>query len=221
MHPTDHMSTALVYLLEPNKISGALYQRVATYSVIIGSATDWFTVAIDRASPKSASFARQSESRRIFEGFKSRWMSYPECIYFMPFNTLTISIGTDRWHIFCAHFPWYLLWWLRASPSPWNRILGICLCCSQLWGYWAGRRYWDVRSVLAGRSPELQRNYFTVCALRISGVLECVKDLFKSNCLTSLFVDCLPNHSVGALSQLLEDLESAQDVWLEFLCHDR
>ena len=33
MQPTDHISTALEYLQEPNKISGALYQRVATYSV--------------------------------------------------------------------------------------------------------------------------------------------------------------------------------------------
>ena len=36
MHPIDHISTALVYLVDPNKISGALYHLVATYSVIIG-----------------------------------------------------------------------------------------------------------------------------------------------------------------------------------------
>ena len=36
MQPIDHMSTAFVYLVDPNRISGALYQRVATYSVIIG-----------------------------------------------------------------------------------------------------------------------------------------------------------------------------------------
>lgn len=33
MHPTDQISTAFEYFVDPNKISGALYQRVATYSV--------------------------------------------------------------------------------------------------------------------------------------------------------------------------------------------
>ena len=36
MQPTDHISTALVYLVEPNNISGALYHLVATYSVRTG-----------------------------------------------------------------------------------------------------------------------------------------------------------------------------------------
>ena len=36
MHPIDHISTAFVYLVDPNNISGARYQRVATYSVITG-----------------------------------------------------------------------------------------------------------------------------------------------------------------------------------------
>ena len=31
MQPTDHMSTAFVYFDDPSRISGALYQRVATY----------------------------------------------------------------------------------------------------------------------------------------------------------------------------------------------
>ena len=33
MHPTDHISIEMVYALEFNMISGARYQRVATYSV--------------------------------------------------------------------------------------------------------------------------------------------------------------------------------------------
>ena len=37
MQPIDHISTAFVYFVEPNKISGARYQRVATYSVITGT----------------------------------------------------------------------------------------------------------------------------------------------------------------------------------------
>lgn len=73
MQPTDHISTAFVYLLEPSRISGARYHLVATYSVMIGSVTeDWLTVAMERASPKSANLARQSESRRILEGLRSR-----------------------------------------------------------------------------------------------------------------------------------------------------
>ena len=36
MHPTDQISTAFVYFYDPNKISGALYHLVATYSVNIG-----------------------------------------------------------------------------------------------------------------------------------------------------------------------------------------
>ena len=35
MQPTDHISTALVYLEEPSSISGALYHLVATYYVMI------------------------------------------------------------------------------------------------------------------------------------------------------------------------------------------
>jgi hypothetical protein len=31
IHPMDQISTAFVYLLEPNKIYGALYHLVATY----------------------------------------------------------------------------------------------------------------------------------------------------------------------------------------------
>jgi hypothetical protein len=36
MHPTDHISTALVYFVDPKRISGALYHLVATYYVKIG-----------------------------------------------------------------------------------------------------------------------------------------------------------------------------------------
>ena len=88
MQPTDHISTALVYLLEPRRIYGARYQRVATYSVMMGSGTDWLTEAMDLASPKSASLAKQSESRRILEGFRSLWISSPECIYLIALRTL-------------------------------------------------------------------------------------------------------------------------------------
>jgi len=105
MQPTDHISTAFVYLEDPNKIYGALYHLVATYSVIIGSDTDWFIEAIDLASPKSASLAKQSESSKIFEGFKSLWISSPECIYLIPFSTLNKKAVTDKAHIFYELLP--------------------------------------------------------------------------------------------------------------------
>ena len=35
--PTDHISTALLYFVEPSRISGALYHLVATYSVRINA----------------------------------------------------------------------------------------------------------------------------------------------------------------------------------------
>ena len=107
MHPTDHISTALVYFDDPRRISGALYHLVATYYVIIGSWTDWLTVAIDLANPKSANLAKQSESSKIFEGLRSRWMSSPECMNFIAFRTLNKGGVTDRGHISYGHFPWY------------------------------------------------------------------------------------------------------------------
>ena len=72
---------------------------------MIGYWTDWLTVAIDLASPKSASFARQSESSKMFEGFRSLWISYPECMYFIALSTLNRWFFTDRGHIFYVHFP--------------------------------------------------------------------------------------------------------------------
>jgi hypothetical protein len=53
MQPTDHISTALEYLVEPSRIYGALYHLVATYSVSTGGPYSSL-VATDRASPKSA-----------------------------------------------------------------------------------------------------------------------------------------------------------------------
>ena len=53
MHPTDHISTALLYLVEPNKISGARYHLVATYSVKTGYPCYPLHIN-ERAKPKSA-----------------------------------------------------------------------------------------------------------------------------------------------------------------------
>lgn len=60
--------------------------------------------ATERARPKSANFAKQSESNNIFDGLRSRWMRSPECIYFNPFRTLNKATITDKAHIFYEHF---------------------------------------------------------------------------------------------------------------------
>lgn len=85
MHPTLHMSTALVYFVLPRRISGARYQRVATYSVRTGGASSSF-YAMERAKPKSASFTWHSLLSKIFEGFKSLWIKSPECMYLRAFK---------------------------------------------------------------------------------------------------------------------------------------
>jgi hypothetical protein len=56
MQPTDHISTALEYFVEPRRISGARYHLVATYSVSTCSEV-YFGQLIERARPKSATFA--------------------------------------------------------------------------------------------------------------------------------------------------------------------
>jgi hypothetical protein len=50
--------------------------------------------------------------------------------------------------------------------------------------------------------------------LRIGGVLESVEDFLQGHCLACLLVYCLPDHPVCAFAQLLQDLESAEDVRL-------
>lgn len=71
IQPTLHISTALVYFVEPNKISGALYHLVATYSVIKGLLPSSSLQATDLAKPKSATFTKHSEFSNILLGFKS------------------------------------------------------------------------------------------------------------------------------------------------------
>jgi len=56
IQPTDHISTALEYFVEPNKIYGARYHLVATYSVRFGSPASLGQLS-ERASPKSATLA--------------------------------------------------------------------------------------------------------------------------------------------------------------------
>ena len=80
MQPTDHMSTAFEYLVDPSRIYGARYHLVATYSVKLGSPTS-FGQFSERARPKSATLAWHSEFKSKLLGFRSRWINSPECMY--------------------------------------------------------------------------------------------------------------------------------------------
>jgi hypothetical protein len=71
IHPTDHISTAFEYFVDPRSIYGALYHLVATYSVRTCSGVSLGQL-IDLARPKSATFAWHYELRRILLGFRSR-----------------------------------------------------------------------------------------------------------------------------------------------------
>ncbi len=86
MQPTDHISTAFEYFVEPSKIYGALYHLVATYSVRFGSPT-YLGQVKERASPKSATFAWHYELSSKLLGFRSLWINYPECMYFRAFKS--------------------------------------------------------------------------------------------------------------------------------------
>lgn len=77
MQPTLHTSMALVYSLNVSMISGARYQRVATYSVMKPELSS--VDAAERARPKSQTFRSQFALRRRFEGFRSRWRTFAEC----------------------------------------------------------------------------------------------------------------------------------------------
>ena len=75
------MSTGVQYSGAPNKISGALYHKVTTYSVYGLIGTEYVL-----ARPKSAIFKFIVSSNKIFEGFKSLWIILFECIKAVAFN---------------------------------------------------------------------------------------------------------------------------------------
>ena len=78
MQPTDQTSMALVYSLKVNMISGARYQRVATYSVMKPELSSW--LAAERARPKSQTLRSQLALSSRLDGFKSLWSTLAECI---------------------------------------------------------------------------------------------------------------------------------------------
>lgn len=74
MQPTAQISIDLEYCLKVSMISGARYQRVATYSVISPVSEPEVTSAVrtERASPKSHTLRSQLALSRRLDGFKSR-----------------------------------------------------------------------------------------------------------------------------------------------------
>src|SRR5450432_1102528 len=78
IQPTDQTSMAFVYSLKVNIISGALYQRVATYSVMKPELSSW--EAAERARPKSQTLRSQLALRSKLDGLRSRWSTFAECI---------------------------------------------------------------------------------------------------------------------------------------------
>lgn len=66
-----------------------------------------------------------------------------------------------------------------------------------------------------GMAPEFAEEHdFAVGALGIGSVLEGIEDFLEGDCLLGFLVDGLPDHSVGSLAQLLEDLVLLEDVGL-------
>ena len=80
MHPTLHTSMAFVYSLNVSIISGARYHLVATYSVMNPELSS--VDAADLASPKSQTFKSQLALSKRFEGLRSRWRTFAECMAF-------------------------------------------------------------------------------------------------------------------------------------------
>ena len=79
MHPTDHTSIAFVYSFQESIISGARYQRVATYSVMKPA---WFSSGCaTRASPKSHTFRSQLPLSSRLDGLRSRCSTCAEWMY--------------------------------------------------------------------------------------------------------------------------------------------
>ena len=81
----DQMSTAVVYVLQPNMISGARYQRVIT-STVRG-----LSVGVKvRAKPKSASFKYPSLVTRRFYGLISLCIIPRLWQYARPFSICVV-----------------------------------------------------------------------------------------------------------------------------------
>merc|ERR1719446_1864304 len=81
MQPTDHMSTAFVYVSDESTISGARYHRVTTYSVRKSRQSDGLT---PRERPKSVILRSQFSLTSRLDGLRSRWRTLHEWMYLSP-----------------------------------------------------------------------------------------------------------------------------------------
>ena len=62
----------------------------------------------------------------------------------------------------------------------------------------------------------LEEHNLTKSSLCISGIVERIKDFLQCDDLLGFLAECLPNDTVCAFTKLLDYLELAQDVWLDF-----
>ncbi len=76
--------------LKASMISGALYHRVATYSVMIVVCSG--VESNPRLKPKSQILSSQSAFTSRLPGFKSLCTTDAEWMYFNPFQTMSISL---------------------------------------------------------------------------------------------------------------------------------
>ena len=83
MHPTDHISIALVYGCVWSSTSGDRYHNVYTWSVIWTAFTQSPARSV-LARPKSAILSSQFLLTRILRGFRSRCSTRALCIYLSP-----------------------------------------------------------------------------------------------------------------------------------------
>ena len=91
MQPIDQMSTSTEYLVGPRRSSGARYQRLMTYCVIIPS------ISALLASPKSQILRTPPLEYRRLDGLRSLWTIFLACRNSMPSNKSLTSLLTCCW----------------------------------------------------------------------------------------------------------------------------
>ena len=64
-----------------------------------------------------------------------------------------------------------------------------------------------------------KKNNLSKGSLGIGCILKGIKNLFDGNNIFCLFIDGLPDNSIGSLSQLLKYLKFVEDMWLNFFRH--
>lgn len=65
----------------------------------------------------------------------------------------------------------------------------------------------------------MQEDYFSEGSLRVSRMLECIKDFFQRQSLPGGFVSDLPHVPVSATTQFLDQVIFLKNVLFDFLAH--